>query len=57
LIGLAELRVEGDELQLDVERPILIDPSTRRGAKCELHCEQVVQRATPAKVVRLRECA
>jgi hypothetical protein len=57
LIALAEIHDQTTTISLDLTRPILIDPRTRRGIRLAASVEQAVQREPSEKVAPLRECA
>jgi hypothetical protein len=56
-LALAEICGEGDEAFLDLERPILIDPRSRRAIRVHADDVQALQHAPSAKALPLRKCA
>jgi hypothetical protein len=56
-IALAEILEEDGEAVLNLERPILIDPQSRRGVRLGADKVQSLQHASSAKAAPLRKCA
>jgi hypothetical protein len=57
LIALAEILIGQACISVDFQRPILIDPRTRRGIRLLMRHDQTVQYVLSDNVARLQKCA